>query len=177
MILRITTLLLVAMLVTGCVTTPPLDFTVDTVDVAKIRKDAELKSLTVGYAPQSQQGVVQSNHLVPPLWKEALTDALNRSLAFQDDSPQKVNLSVRITSVDVPEFGIAMTTTTSALYEVIDREDGSVLFSEVIQSSATVPAGYAFAGVTRAAESVNRAVRANIENFMRRFSNSDFNRL
>ena len=175
--LRLLAIAVFVFALTGCATPAPLDFTVDTVETASVRKDANLRSLTVGYAPQSQQGVVQTDHQVPPMWKEALTDALNRSLVFRDNSDTSVNLSVRISRVELKSFGLDITVHTTALYEVIDRENGDQLFSELIRSSALVPVSYAFNGQTRTVEAFNRAVRANIENFMKTFSNTDFNRI
>ena len=88
------------------------------------RKDAELKSLTVGFAPQEQQGIVEANATIPPIWNEALQDALNRSLIFQDDAQIKINLSVRIVQFNSPEFGFDMVTKVGAIYEVVNRKNG-----------------------------------------------------
>ena len=137
------------------------------------RKDAELRSLTVGYASQKQQRTVQSNHEIPPLWKEALQDAINRSLAFKDDGTRKVNLSVRIIEMDIPEFGGAMTTKAAAIYEIVDRANGDLLFAQTVESEGVVPFDYAFVGYVRAMESVNRAVRNNIADFIGQLENAD----
>ena len=150
----------------GCSSLPPADFTVQDVGVLDNRKDVELKSITVGYASHDQQGKVEGTHVVPPLWKEALTDALNRSLAFNDTGPVKVNLSVRIVEFDVPAAGFAMRTKVAAIYEIVDRASGDLLFAESISSEGVVPMDYAFMGVIRATESMNRAVRNNIADFI-----------
>lgn len=160
----------------GCTAAPPVDFTVEEVGIIDNRKDAELRSLTVGYASQKQQKTVQGNHEVPPLWKEALQDALNRSLAFTDDASKKVNLSVRIIELDTPEFGASMTTKTAAIYEIVDRKTGDLLFAETIESEGVVPMNYAFVGYVRAIESLNRAVRNNIADFINRLDNSDLSK-
>jgi|TARA_B100000315_G_scaffold102271_1_gene93798 ABC-type phosphate/phosphonate transport system substrate-binding protein len=154
-------------LITSCTTIPPLDFTIPNVYISDNRQDAELKSLTVGFAPKEQQTVVQqTNATLPPIWKEALEDAINRSLIFTDDASKKVNISARIFEVNPPEIGLAMTTWVGALYEVIDRSNGEVLVSEKIRTSGTVELSFAFEGMIRARESVNRAVRANIQEFI-----------
>jgi hypothetical protein len=157
----------------GCQTLPPLDFTVQDVGPLTNRKDAEMRSLTVGYAPQTQQKRVESNHEIPPIWKEALTDALNRSLAFRDDADTRVNVSVRIVELDVPAAGFDMATTAGAIYEIVDRETGDLLFAETITTEGVVPLDYAFVGVVRAMESVNRAVRNNIAEFINRLEDAD----
>jgi len=163
-------------LIAGCTTIPPLDFTVQEVGMVSNRKNAELKSLTVGFAPQSQQKIVEANAMIPPIWKEALQDALNRSLLFRDDMSMKVNLSVRIMKLDLPSAGASMTTRTGAIYEIVDRSNGDLLFSEVIESDGVVPFDYAFAGVVRAVESRNRAVRNNIADFIGRLEQTDFSK-
>jgi hypothetical protein len=150
----------------GCTTLPPADFTVQDVGVLENRKDAELKSITVGYGSHDQQGKVEGTHIVPPLWKEALTDALNRSLAFNDTGPIKVNLSVRIVEFDVPAAGFAMST----------RASGDLLFAESISSEGVVPMDYAFMGVIRATESMNRAVRNNIADFINSLESADLSK-
>ena len=167
---------LVALIISGCTSVPPIDFTVQDVGMVSQRKNAELKSLTVGYATQVQQKKVQSGYAIPGIWKEALTDALNRSLVFRDGSDQTVNLSVRITEVDTPEMGFAMTTKVSAIYEIIDRNTGDLLMAEEVRSEGVVPMDYAFMGVTRAVESLNRAVRNNIAEFISRLEGVDLDK-
>jgi hypothetical protein len=170
---NISTLLILLLVTVGCVSVPPVDFTVQDVGLVDNRKSAELTSLTVGFAPQSQQKKIEANATIPPLWKEALQDAINRSLVFQDDMSTKVNLSVRITEFDVPGPGFAMATKVSAIYEIVDRSNGDLLFAQKISSEGVVPSDYAFAGVVRMVESWNRAVRNNIADFINVLSESD----
>jgi hypothetical protein len=151
---------------TGCSSIPPVDFTVQDVGMVNNRKSASLVSLTVGFAPQKQQKIVEANATIPPIWENGLTEALNRSLIFQDDQKVKVNLSVRIVEFDIPMGGIDMTTKVAAIYEIMDRSDGSLLYSELISSKGVVPGDYAFLGAARAVESWNRAVRNNIADFI-----------
>ncbi|SFF83716.1 hypothetical protein [Neptunomonas qingdaonensis] len=163
-------------IVTGCTSVPPVDFTVQDVGMVDNRKDVELKSLTVGFAPQSQQSKVEANATIPPLWKESLQDALNRSLVFRDDMEKKVNLSVRITEFDVPAGGASMTTRVSAIYEMVDRNTGDLIFTQQISSEGVVPFDYAFLGMARAVESWNRAVRNNIADFINTLDSSDISK-
>ena len=161
----------------GCTSLPPLDFTVQDVGPMQNRKNAELKSITVGFAPQEQhQGEVEADSFVPPIWKEALTDALNRSLAFRDDSAQKVNLSVRIVEADVPSMGASMTVTTGAIYEIMERSTGDLLFAETITTEGVVPFDYAFVGLVRVREAANRSVRNNIAEFINRLEQADLSK-
>jgi hypothetical protein len=160
-------LILVAIaFLSGCTSIPPVDFTVQDVGMVDNRKDLELKSMTVGFAPQAQQKKVEANATIPPVWKEALQDAINRALVFRDDASRKINLSVRITEFDIPSGGASMTTKVSAIYEIVDRGTGDLIFAQEITSEGVVPFDYAFQGATRAVESWNRAVRNNIADFI-----------
>ena len=164
------------LLMSACTAIPPVDFTVQDVGMVRGRKDVDLKSLTVGFAPQKQQKTIEANASIPPLWKEALTDALNRSLIFKDDAPVKANLSVRIVEFDIPSAGGEMTTKISAIYELIDRKNGDLLFGELIESEGIVPFDYAFMGVVRMVESWNRAVRNNIASFISMLEGTDISK-
>ena len=53
---------------------------------------------------------IETNALVPPVWKESLQDAINRSLLFSDESKKKISISVKIYEFDLPFAGAAMTT-------------------------------------------------------------------
>tara|TARA_R110002167_G_scaffold81010_2_gene222097 strand:- start:258 stop:812 length:555 start_codon:yes stop_codon:yes gene_type:complete len=159
-------------LLAGCLSTPPVDFTVQDVGMVSNRLDVELISLTVGYAPQSQQRKVRADASIPPLWKESLQDAINRSLVFTDDASKKVNLSVRITEFVVP-ISLETTTKVSAIYEIVDRSNGDLLFAQEVSSEGVVPLGYSLVGVTRLVESWNRAVRNNISDFIIQLSEAN----
>ena len=156
----------------GCNTVPPADFTLAQVPSVD-RQDVELVSITVGYVPKSRNNTIETNHLVPPAWKEALQDAVNRALLFSDYNERRVSISVKIDEFDLPAAGFAMTTTCGASYEVMDRSDGKILFYERITSSGTVPMDFAFAGIVRATESINRCGRNNIYGFLNALDGSD----
>lgn len=164
--MKIAKIFLLLLFIQSCATIPPVDFTVQDVGMVSNRKDVELKSLTVGFAPKSQQKVIE---LLPgpdfaSLWKEGLQDSINRSLIFKDDQDTKINLSVRITELTF--FGLEPTTKTSAIYEIIDRSNGDLLFAQEITSEGIVPISHAFLGNIRLLESVNRSVRNNIADFI-----------
>ncbi|PHR55053.1 MAG: UDP-N-acetylglucosamine acyltransferase [Robiginitomaculum sp.] len=162
-------LLFFALVLSGCATVPPIDFTVQDVGIVNTRKNVKLVSLTVGFAPQAQQKRVESYPglpQLPPIWKEALQDAINRALIFKDDGVSKINLSVRITETDLADFGLAMTTRVSAIYEIIDRANGDLLFAQEISNEAVIPMSYSLLGTVRGTESLNLAVRNNISDFI-----------
>ena len=147
----------------GCSSLPPLDFMVENIDQSKNRMDAELKSLTVGFVPATQQGINDClNPAVPGIFKEAIQDALNRSLIFKDDAAIKVNVSAKIVTCDLPAAGIAMRTSLATRYEITNRSTGDIIFNKVISSQAVVEFGFSAIGLVRMQESTNRAFRNNI---------------
>ena len=156
---------LIIMLLAGCSTMPPADFTVQNLPSVE-RKNVELVSITVGYVPKTGGVTLDTNHLVPPAWQTALQDAINRTLIFSDDKERKITISVRIDHFDLPMAGFAMTSDCGAIYEIMDRLSEEVVFRERVYTSATVPVDYAFAGVIRVQESINRCARTNIRDFI-----------
>jgi Tfp pilus assembly PilM family ATPase len=69
-----------------------------------------------------------------------------------------------------------MSTETAARYELVDRKTGDILYTQDIASKGDVPFDYAFAGVTRVRESVNRAVQNNITQFLQALETVDVSR-
>lgn len=158
----------------GCAPLPPLNFSVPNVGVSERKIDAEMKSMTVTIArPDEKTGDLPAGmeQLVPQMWQTALTEALNKMAVFQDDATQKVNVSVKILKLSPPTAGFAMTTETAARYEITDRKNGDIIFTQDISSEGTTPMDYAFVGVVRARESINRAVQNNISQFLQALEN------
>ena len=156
----------------GCATPPPFNFTPKEVPQAKNREDSELKSIIITVAQHNEKKgeidfAMDYSKTVPELWKTGLEDAINRALIFKDSGPIKVNLRVKILEWDMPAMGASMTTKTTALYEIQDRETGKTLFSKELSTDGRVGATYAFAGYVRAIESANRAVQNNIIAFLK----------
>jgi PBP1b-binding outer membrane lipoprotein LpoB len=178
-----------SVILSGCGTLPPLNFSVPNVGVSTRKVDAELKSLTVTVARPDEktgnldlkfasidvngQGGGAGDQMVPQMWQTALTEALNRMVIFQDDAAKKVNLSVKILKLDVPRAGTAFTTNTTARYEIMDRKTGDLIFSQDIESSGTTPMDFALLGMARMRESINRAVQNNITQFLQSLDTVD----
>lgn len=153
----------------GCASNPPLNFSVPNVGVSPVKLDGQMKSLTVTLArPDEKKGKMPAwaEAEVPALWRSALMEALNRMAIFTDDARRKLNLSVKVLAMDVPGFGASFTTKTIARYELIDRATGAIVYTQDISADGKVPFNYAFAGVVRARESVNRSVQNNIAGFL-----------
>jgi hypothetical protein len=153
-----------------------MNFSVPNVGVTQKKIDAELKSMTVTIArPEEKTGDLPAGmeQVVPQLWQTALTEALNKMAVFQDDASRKVNLSVKILKLEIPSFAAGMTTKTAARYEIMDRKSGDLIYAQDIPSVGEVPWDYAFEGVTRMRESVNRAVQNNITQFLQALETVD----
>lgn len=165
-----------ALALSGCATNPPLNFSVPNVGVTQHKLDADLRSVTVSLArPDEKKGDMPAwaQSEVPALWHSALMDALDHMTAFTDDAHRKVNLTVKVLAIDVPSMGASFTTKTVARYELIDRSNGDIIYTQDISASGTVPASYAFMGAIRARESVNRSVQNNITQFLQALETVD----
>ena len=173
--------LLLLLLSSGCTGTKrlPVNFSAPNIGVSTTKLDAELKSLTVTVArPDEATGQIRvaaavGSHgkaypisLYLGLWRTALEEAFNRMAIFKDGSPKKISLAVKILKFDTPEFGGEMTTHASARYEIIDRSNGSIIFTTDVSTSGVVPFDHAFVGAVRAVESMNRSVQNNIIQFL-----------
>ena len=159
--------LLIALL-SGCTSVPPLNFSVQSVSPSTHKVDADLRAVSVSFAaPNEQTGNVPSDgEGIPELWERAVVEAINKSSVFDDESTKKVNLFVKIQELDPPVAGVTMVTDASAKYLLVNRKTGETLLEETIITKGIVPPGYAFAGVVRLKESVNRAVQNNIRDFL-----------
>ncbi|MEW0006874.1 UDP-N-acetylglucosamine acyltransferase [Escherichia coli] len=174
-------IILLAMIIgslTGCASVPPLNFSTPNVGVSQKKIDAEIKSLTVSLArPDEQKGDITAGmEAITPIWRESLQEALDRMTIFRDSSPNTVSLNVKVLALDVPAFGVSMTTKAIARYEIINRANGDIIYTQDIESTGTVPASYAFYGIVRARESVNRAVQNNIRQFLQALESVDLSR-
>lgn len=169
-------ILSVAFVLAGCQSAPPINFSVPNVGYSTKKIDAELKSMTVGIARADEKtGDLPAGMetLVPQLWQTSLQEALNKMAIFNDDASNKVNLTVKILKLDIPSFGAGMTTEVAARYELLDRKNGAVIYTQDISSKGEVPYDYAFSGVTRVRESINRSVQNNITQFLQALQTVD----
>lgn len=159
----------IVFLLSGCNAMPPLNFSVPNVGVSQKKIDAEMKSMTITIArPDEKSGSLPAGMetVVPQLWQTALTEAVNKMAIFQDDATKKVNLAVKILKLELPGAGASMTTNTTARYEIMDRKTGDIIYTQDIATSGTTPFDFAFIGMVRARESINRAVQNNITVFL-----------
>lgn len=174
---KILTALVTIFVLTGCQSLPPINFSVPDVGYSETKLDAEMRSLTVSLArPDEAKGDMPAgSEGLPALWESALQEALDRMAIFQDDASKKVNLSVKVLALNIPSFGASMTTHSIARYEIIDRSNGDIIYSQEIAADGDVPFNHAFVGMVRARESINRSVQNNIAQFLQALETVDIN--
>ncbi len=80
---------------------------------------------------------------------------------------------MKILKLNIPGGGFSMTTETAARYEITDRKNGDIIYTQDISSEGVVPMDYAFLGLTRQRESINRAVQNNITQFLQALETID----
>ena len=168
--LSIPFILFLLLLSSACTKRLPVNFSVPNIGVSSTKLDAELKSLTISVArPDEATGEIDPGIAVHTgLWKTALEEVFNRMAIFKDDSPKKVSLAVKILKFD-PRFA---TTHTSARYEIIDRSDGSIIFTTDIITSGEGPfkldplCNLGCSLGSRAVDGINRSVQNNINQFL-----------
>jgi len=163
----------------GCAQPPPLNFSVPDVGASKTKIDAEVKTITVTMAtPDEANGDMPSwiDINTTNLWKESLQEAIDRMAIFKDDSSNKISIQVKILALDIPAMGASFTTKSVARYEIINRSNGAIVYTQDVSAEGFVPASYAFPGVTRAWESVNRSASNNIKQFVQALETAGINK-
>lgn len=152
----------------GCASPPPLNFSVQGLEMSPNKIDANLRSMSVSFAgPNEARGEIPSNgEEVPRFWESGLREGVNRISVFDDDSTNKVNIFVKITELDIAVGGVTMTSKARATYQIVNRKSGKILYEKDVYTIGSVPGTYAFSGATRIKESINRAVQQNIRVFL-----------
>ena len=190
--LSIPFILFLLLLSSGCIRTKrlPVNFSAPNIGVSSTKLDAELKSLTISLArPDEAIGKIEVPlvwchgnfcpiSLYVGVWKTALEEAFNRMAIFKDDSPKKVSLAVKILKFQtISAFPAAHT---SARYEIIDRSDGSIIFTTDISTSGEGPfklEPFADDAVgSRSVDGINRSVQKNIIQFLQALETVDMDK-
>ena len=192
--LSIPFILFLLLLSSGCIGTKrlPVNFSAPNIGVSSTKLDAELKSLTISLArPDEAIGKIEVPlvwchgnfcpiSLYVGVWKTALEEAFNRMAIFKDDSPKKVSLAVKILKFQtISAFPAAHT---SARYEIIDRSDGSIIFTTDISTSGEGPFKLAplcdlgCSTGSRAVDGINRSVQKNIIQFLQALETVDMDK-
>ncbi len=165
---------------TGCATAPPppVNYSLSNVGVSKIKHDAELKSINVSYANKGETtGIIPATATrTPDLWKNSLEGALNNMVIFKDDATKKVNLMVKITRFEPAQPGVDMTAYAEARYDIVDRNNGDIIFSQSFSSSGKQLFNENLNGIARIIEATNMAVRNNITAFLQSLEEVNINK-
>lgn len=155
----------------GC-SVPPLNFTPAAVPESPKRQNAALVSTTVTVAsPEEAVGKLNTAGVeadVASLWESTLEDSLLRMAIFQDNSPNKLSLVVKVLEMDLRGLGSSARTTAS--YEFLDRNTGDVVYDTTI---TTNEGASDYVGVSRVRKSANRSIQANIEEFLRQIAEAE----
>ncbi|MDB5397255.1 MAG: UDP-N-acetylglucosamine acyltransferase [Rhodospirillales bacterium] len=152
----------------ACAPAQPLNFSVQNVQASAVTVDADLRGITVTPgAPNERTGVLPPEvAAITNIWKEATQEALARAAIFNDGSKRHVNLEIKILKLDSPGAGFTFPTDTTASYTLVDRANGSIVFTQLISAEGETPLNFAFIGAIRARESINRSVQNNIAAFV-----------
>jgi hypothetical protein len=166
-----------ALLLSGCASVPPLDFSPTNVGLSRVKHDAAMVSTSVTAASKTDRkgpiDIAGAENDITSMWKTALDDTILRMAIFRDDSSNKLSLAVKILKVDMPGAGFAMTTGTIARYELINRNTGDIVFSTEIETYGRVPMGDNFVGAIRARNSLSLSVQNNITTFLQQLESAD----
>jgi PBP1b-binding outer membrane lipoprotein LpoB len=174
---KIYSIMIPALLLSGCTSLPPLDFAPPNVGLSRVKQDASLVSTSVTTASKAdrkgQIDIAGAENDITSMWKTALEDTMVRMAIFRDDSANKLSLAVKILKADVPSAGFSMTTRTIARYELINRNTGDIVFSTEVEADGSVPMGDNFYGIVRARNSLSLAVQNNISTFLQQLESAD----
>lgn len=162
----------------GCQAPPPLNFSVPDVGVSSKKIEAELRSVTVtlGRPDEAKGDLPMGMETITQFWKESLQESLDRMAIFRDRADDTISIQVKILAMDIPSFGASFTTKSIARYEIIDRSNGSIVFTQDVEANGVVPMDHSFVGMTRARESVNRSAQNNIKQFLQALETVDIDK-
>jgi hypothetical protein len=173
--IKLIKLTIVCVLLAGCQTTP---MQVNLVPTGITRSaspfDMEVKSVTAVIAdPSKQTGEVRMNATFPPLWRDAVQNAIDEAGLFKDDSTKKVTIAVLIKKFKYNPTGFSQTVAIDADYSIIDRSDGQKLFEKDITNSASANAGDTWNAQERVIRLWNKATQENITSFVQAVASSN----
>jgi hypothetical protein len=173
-------LIIATTLVTACAQQiPPLNYSPPNVGISKTKLDAEVKSITVSFAkPEEKTGdfAVGVGPHTTTLWRDSIQEALDKMVIFKDDAKKKISIAVKILKYDIPSAGASFTCNSAARYELLDRGNGDIIYTTDINAEGTVPFDYAFLGLTRAREALNRCAQNNIALFLQALETVDLSK-
>lgn len=177
------TFLATLLMLTGCTSLPPLNFTPTDIQFSTERIDGDLRNVNVSVANDKETtGELQVGYFgnqyessFRTTFKDALEEALVTSGVFDPSSNIKVSVFAKITRFETPSFGVNFPTDMDVLYKVQNLNNGQIIFEKTVSSVGEVEGTYSFFGEIRGTEARNRSVQNNIRNFikeLRQFADS-----
>jgi hypothetical protein len=162
----------------SCTTTAvTFNFSAPGIGPSTHKLDADLKAITVSIGrPDEMTGRIcpcLNPQIAVAVWKVAVEEAITRTAIFNDDSPRRLSLQVKILQIDPTVTGTSASV--EARYELIDRATGATIYSQNVSSTGTTPF-FDYPGMTRLIESVNRSVQNNISSFLMNLETVDLDR-
>ncbi|WNH53854.1 hypothetical protein [Stenotrophomonas oahuensis] len=160
---------LLCLLLAGCVSTPTQVNLVPTGITRTVRPpmDMQVKLVSVIIAdPATQTGKVMLDATFPPVWRDAIQTSLDQAGLFSDDGSRNVTVYAKIRRFEFNPTGFSNTVDVDAVYSVVDRKSGDVVFEKEIVTSATNSASKTFNAQVRVINLWNQATQENIAKFV-----------
>lgn len=169
--------LVTALNVAGCATIP-MNFQPTYVEASTRKINATLQHISVIPAGSDERiSELPSSevlHEIIPEWEKSLSDSMRKTGAFTSDAKDQANLLVTILELNIHRIGFSKSTDVTARYEIFNLTTGRSVYKTEISSRGVVPAGLAQptqgfsirSGYNHSIESVNTAIRENIEKFV-----------
>lgn len=161
--------ILLCLLLAGCVSTPTqVNLVPQGISrTVKPPLDMQVKAISVIIAdPSSQSGKVMLDATFPPIWRDAIQTSLDQAGLFSDDGSLNVTIFTKIKRFEFNPTGFSNTVDVDAIYSVVDRKSGAVLFEKQIATKATNSASKTFNAQERLINLWNAATQENIAKFV-----------
>lgn len=167
--LRFLSIAMLALALTGCQALPEVNTTVTNVPMSTQKINAQLGNVTVVIAEQDERrGYMRPEvSALTPQWGSSVVDALTQSGVFTSSAQHVWNVRVKILQLNYTRNAdLSVTTHVIASYEVIDPASGELKWIRGISTSSTASYQEAIVQSTRERLSLNRAIQANISQFV-----------
>lgn len=154
----------------GACATPkyePISLTPENIPQSKRQVDAEVKSIAMMLAPQSQQtGEVRVDPGFLNTWKDSLQVSLDRAAIFKDDAKRKVSVEGHVKKFDFNPTGLSNECFVEVTYRVTDRSTKAVVFEYDTKTTAKMDSGEVWVAIERLKRIWNRATQESIRQFV-----------
>lgn len=107
-------------------------------------------------------------------FKKALEDSLRSTRLHNGGVPARYQLDATLLKLDQPMFGLDLTVTCAAQYDLIETGSGTRVFTKTITTPFTARVSDSFLAIERLRIANEGAVRENIQLFLREIINLDF---